>query len=241
LRRLYEALVHPLATRATQGAWYRAGRLVSLDGSCLDVADTAANRSTFGMPGASRGASAFPPLRFVTRVANGTHVLFGAQLGRAAEGETTLAQTVLAALRPGMLGLADRPVFGHALWQAAATGADLLWRVKHTLRLPRETVLADGASLGRSIPATRTGGPAPASGGAWSRTGWRAWPRPSRAIGCSPRGLIPPRRQAMNWRRSIMSGGKSKRRLMSGKRIGAAPGSSCAAQPPTWYVRSFTG
>src|SRR5919206_336250 len=42
LRRLYERVVRPVATRATKGAWYRAWRLVSLDGSCLDVADTAA-------------------------------------------------------------------------------------------------------------------------------------------------------------------------------------------------------
>ena len=82
LRRLYAALVHPIATRATKGAWYRDCRLVSLDGSCLDVADTGANRAAFGMPGASRGASAFPQLRFVALVENGTHVLFGAQLGR---------------------------------------------------------------------------------------------------------------------------------------------------------------
>ena len=33
-----------------------------------------------------------------------------------AEGETTLAHEVLAALRPGMLCLADRQFFGHALW-----------------------------------------------------------------------------------------------------------------------------
>src|SRR3954468_15914360 len=32
LRRLYEQVVHPVATRATKGAWYRAWRLVSLDG-----------------------------------------------------------------------------------------------------------------------------------------------------------------------------------------------------------------
>src|SRR3954468_11275976 len=58
LRRLYEEVVRPLATRASKGAWYRDWRLVSLDGSCLDVADTVANRSEFGVPGASRGASA---------------------------------------------------------------------------------------------------------------------------------------------------------------------------------------
>src|SRR3954469_1896212 len=103
LRRLYEEVVRPIATPASKGAWVREWRLVSLDGSCLEVADTVANRSEFGVPGASRGASAFPQLRFVALVENGTHVLFGARLGPYATGETTLAHKVLATLRPGML------------------------------------------------------------------------------------------------------------------------------------------
>jgi hypothetical protein len=75
-------------------------------------------------------------------------VLFGARLGGFGEGETTLAHDALPALRPGMLCLADRRFFGHALWQeAAATGADLLWRVKRDVRLPREVRLADGSYL----------------------------------------------------------------------------------------------
>jgi hypothetical protein len=153
LRRLYAGLVGPVATHATKGAWYRDWRLVSLDGSCLDVADTEANRAAFGGPQASRGESAFPQLRFVALVENGTHVLFGARLGRHAEGETTLAHAALATLRPGMLCLADRQFFGHALWQAAsATGADLLWRGKHNLRLPREAALADGSYLTTIYP-----------------------------------------------------------------------------------------
>ena len=96
---------------------------------------------------------------------NGTHVLFGARLGRYAEGEATLAaRGVLAALRPGMLCLADRYFFGCALWQAAAeTGADLLWRVRGNLRLPRETALPDGSYLTTIYPGDkdrrhRTGG-----------------------------------------------------------------------------------
>jgi hypothetical protein len=156
LCRLYEQVVHPVATRATKGAWYRRWRLVSVDGSCLDVADTEENRTAFERPGASRGESAFPQLRFVALVENGTHVLFGARLGGFAEGETTLAKRVLAALRPGMLCLADRQFFGHALWQeAAATGADLLWRVKRNLRLPREAVLADGSYLTTIYPSEK--------------------------------------------------------------------------------------
>ena len=153
LRRLYAGLVGPVATHATKGAWYRDWRLVSLDGSCLDVADTEANRAAFGGPQASRGESAFPQLRFVALVENGTHVLFGARLGRHAEGETTLAHAALATLRPGMLCLADRQFVGHALWQAAsATGAGLLWRGKHNLRLPREAALADGSYLTTIYP-----------------------------------------------------------------------------------------
>jgi hypothetical protein len=153
LRRLYEELVQPIATPATKGARYRGWRLTSLDGSCLDVADTEENRAEFGLPGASRGESAFPQLRLVALVENGTHVLFGARLGRYAESETTLAHEVLGALRPGMLCLADRQFFGHALWQrATGTGADLLWRVKSNLRLPRETVLPDGSYLTTVYP-----------------------------------------------------------------------------------------
>src|SRR3712207_2643511 len=148
LRRLYEQVVHPVAMHATKGAWYRTWRLVSLDGSCLDVADTEENSTAFGRPEASRGESAFPQLRFVALVENGTPVLFGARLGSFADGETTLAHAALPALRPGMLCLADRQFFGHALWQeAVASGADLLWRVKRNLRLPREARLADGSYL----------------------------------------------------------------------------------------------
>jgi hypothetical protein len=120
------------------------------------VADTAENGIAFGYPGASRGESAFPQLRFVALVENGTHVLFGAKLGRTADGETTLAHEVVPALRPGMLCLADRQFFGHALWQAGvATGADLLWRVKGNLRLPRATVLADGSYLSVVYPSEK--------------------------------------------------------------------------------------
>ncbi len=153
LRWTYEQIVQPVATRATKGAWYRGWRLVSLDGSSLDVADTAENGIVFGYPGASRGESAFPQLRAVALVENGTHVLFGACLGGTADGETTLAHGVVPALRPGMLCLADRCFFGYALWRAAAAaGADLLWRVRSNLRLPRAAVLADEAYLSTVYP-----------------------------------------------------------------------------------------
>jgi hypothetical protein len=150
LRQLHDEVVKPIAVAATKGAWYRSLRLVSVDGSTLEVADEAANDKAFGRPGASRGVSAFPQVRFVSLVENGTHVLFGTQLGPYATGEITLAKAVLSALRKGMLCLADRNFFGFALWvQARSTGADLLWRVKTNARLPREQPLADGSYVSR--------------------------------------------------------------------------------------------
>jgi Insertion element 4 transposase N-terminal/Transposase DDE domain len=152
VKELYDQLVAPIAGPTTRGAWYHAWRLVSLDGTTFDVADTRANERTFGRPGTPRGTSAYPQLRIVSLVENGTHVLFGTAVGAYHDGETT-ARQVLPALRPGMLCLADRLFFGWALWQAAhATGADLVWRLKQHARVPRETSLPDGSYLSTIYP-----------------------------------------------------------------------------------------
>ena len=146
LRRLHDEVVAPIAVGRTKGAWYRGWRLVSLDGSTLDVADSPDNEKTFGRPSASRGTSAYPQIRLVSLVENGTHVLFGTQLGGYGHSEIGLAHQILPWLRPGMLCLGDRNFFSYDLWKKAqATGADLVWRVKKNLRLPCEERLADGS------------------------------------------------------------------------------------------------
>ena len=156
MQQLHDEVVKPIAVAGTRGAWYRAWRLVSLDGSTLDVADETGNAKAFGRPGASRGASAYPQIRFVSLVENGTHVLFGTAMGDYRTGEITLAQQVLRSLGTGMLCLADRNFFGFALWnQARKTGADLLWRVKKNLRLRCETALVDGSYLSRIYASER--------------------------------------------------------------------------------------
>ena len=156
LRQLHDEVVKPIAVSATKGAWYGAWRLVSLDGSTLDVADEKVNEDAFGRPGASRGSSAYPQIRFVSLVENGTHVLFGSQMDAYSTGEITLSKTVLPSLRKGMLCLADRNFFGYQLWkQARATGADLLWRVKKNMRLACEKRLPDGSYLSRIYPSER--------------------------------------------------------------------------------------
>jgi hypothetical protein len=155
LKRLYAAIVAPIAERRTKGAWYRHWRLISLDGSTLDTADTVENEKAFGRPGSSRGSSAFPKLRFVALLENGTHVLWAAQMGSYATDELTLAKDVLPALRKGMLCLADRFFPSYKLWQAAAqTGADLLWRTRQNAHLDVEQRLPDGSYLSRIYAST---------------------------------------------------------------------------------------
>jgi hypothetical protein len=148
LKQLHDEVVAPIAMKRTKGAWYRHWRTVSFDGSTLDVADNQDNEKAFGRPSANRGTSAYPQVRFVSLVENGTHVLFGTQLGGYHDGEITLAHKALPALKKGMLCLADRNFFGFDLWNKARdSGADLLWRVKKNLRLPCEKRLSDGSYL----------------------------------------------------------------------------------------------
>jgi len=154
LQVLHDELVGPIAVRGgkrmTKGAWYRTWRLVSIDGSTLDVADTKENELAFGRPKASRGQSSFPQIRIVSLVENGTHVLFGSRMAGYDTGEITLTEDVIGFLTKGMLCLADRNFFGYKLWkQAQETGADLLWRVKKNLKLPCLRRFRDGSYMSR--------------------------------------------------------------------------------------------
>jgi len=153
MRRLYRELVQPIATPESRGTWYRRWRIVSVDGSTLDVADTEPNERAFGRPCVARGRAGFPKIRFATLVENGTHVLFSARVGAYTVGETTLAREVLSELAGGMVCLADRGYFRYELWELArSTGAELVWRVREKLDLPCTRRLEDGSYLSRIYP-----------------------------------------------------------------------------------------
>jgi hypothetical protein len=167
LAALFGQTARPLATPATPGAWYRGWRLVVVDGTTLDVADTPANQAAFGRPATHRGEqTAFPQVRVVGVAECGTHALLDATMGPLAQGETTLAAGLLGAdgaLGAGMLLLADRLFAGAELWrQAAATGAQLRWRTRSNAVLPVLEAFADGSYLSQITAATdRRGGVAP--------------------------------------------------------------------------------
>jgi len=153
LRALWQESVTLLAQQEQPGAFYRGLRLVSIDGSTLDVPDTAENLAHFGRQESSRGQSAFPQLRFVALCESGPHAIFGVRMGPYATHELTLAAELVEDLREGMLCLADRLYPSFSLWQKAlSTGASLLWRTRSNADLPVEEVLPDGSYLSRIYP-----------------------------------------------------------------------------------------
>jgi len=151
IAQLYSDVVQPLAKKITRGAWYRQWRVVTLDGTTFDVADSDENDQAFGRSGSSRGAgSSFPQVRVVGLVENGTHVLFGAEMSGCRTGEPTLARKVIVGLRRNMLCLADRNFFSYELWrQAQKTGAALVWRLRKQINVYKTKQLADGSYLGK--------------------------------------------------------------------------------------------
>ncbi len=150
LRYLYEHHVKPLANKDTKGAWFHGRRLVSLDGSFLDLADEKENRQAFGGPNTYVDRCPFPQIRFVCLAEIGTHVLFAARMDTYRTSEQALAREVITALKPGMLCLADRAFSGMAFWnQALTTGADLLFRVRTDRGMAVDQILPDGSYLSR--------------------------------------------------------------------------------------------
>jgi hypothetical protein len=149
LEALFARVAKPIGTANTAGVWLGGRRLVAIDGSCLDVADTPENEEFFGRPGVNKGEkSAFPQARLVALAECGTHVIFEAVVGACATSEVALADELIGRLEPGMLLLADRGFYSYALWRKAiGTGADLLWRVKTGLRPEHVQTLGDDSWL----------------------------------------------------------------------------------------------
>jgi hypothetical protein len=141
--------------------FYGGLRVATVDGFTLDLPDTAENAEHFGRGGNGSGsANPYPQLRALLLAESGTRSLLAAAHGPCSSGEQTLALDLLGALGPGMLVLADRNFISWNLWtKAAATGADLCWRVGASFTLTPTTVLADGTYLSALKPPRTKDGP----------------------------------------------------------------------------------
>jgi len=159
LQALFARVAAPLSEPGAAGAWLAGRRLVAIDGTCLDVADTAENAEFFGRPGVNKGEqAAFPQARMVAIAECGSHVMFDAVVDRYTTAENTLARDLIDRLKPGMLVLADRGFCGFPLWsRAVATGADLLWRAMPNMKPRPVEALADGSWLAELRPSGNAG------------------------------------------------------------------------------------
>lgn len=155
LRVLFQAVAHPIATPDTVGAFLGGLRLMAIDGTTLDVADTPENARAFGRPTTRRGggAGAFPQLRLVALIETGTHVLCDVVVRPFHCGEAPAGRQLLRSIRPDMLLLWDRGFHSYEMVRATlARGAQFLGRVKANVVLTPTTVLPDGSYLACIYP-----------------------------------------------------------------------------------------
>jgi hypothetical protein len=150
VRRLFERTVRPLANPDTPGAFYRGLHLVAVDGTVLDVPDTAKNDNHFGRSSGGRGDSAFPQVRKLSLVEVGTHVEFALTAAPYGIGERAMFDDLLRYLQPGMLLLCDRGFFSYNLWKTVISwGIHLLTRVIKSMILKPVKQLSDGSYLAK--------------------------------------------------------------------------------------------
>jgi len=157
MAKLFDRIAVPLAKKDTPGCWLASRRLVAIDGTCLDLADTPANDEVFGRPGVNKGErSAFPQARVVALAECGTHAMFEVVIGPYTTSENALTADLLDRLAQGMLVFADRGFYSFEAWQRAKkTGADLCWRVKDSLKLEPIEDLSDGSYLAEVFHSTK--------------------------------------------------------------------------------------
>ena len=77
MKMLFERVALPTGPEGSVGSWWRALRLVAIDGTVFDLPDTVSNVAHFGKPSSGRGemTGAFPQARVVAL----THTTRGLQ------------------------------------------------------------------------------------------------------------------------------------------------------------------
>lgn len=151
LRLLFETLAGPVAQPNTPGVRYRCWRTVAFDGcSSTKAPDRPRVCAWLGKHKHRYGTDGYPMLKIMVLCETGTRALLGAVFGPTPEKETGYAEQLLPLLDDGMLLLNDRGFDSDDfLAKAAATGAQLLVRLKGTRTPARWAPLPDGTFLTR--------------------------------------------------------------------------------------------
>jgi hypothetical protein len=120
----------------------------AIDGTILTVPDNPRVLARFTKQRGNHGGTGYPQIRLVALLACGTRTVIDAVFGPTTTGETTYTPRLLPSLHAGMILLGDRN-FGaqDLLAQIAATGADLLVRLKDGRKIPVLARYRDGSYL----------------------------------------------------------------------------------------------
>lgn len=153
LAELFDRVAVPIARPGTIGAWFHGLRVMAVDGVIFDVPDTEDNAAEFAKGSNEAGAGPFPQVRLVGLGECGTHAIVAAAFDTRKVDERALFSQLIDDFEPGMIVLCDRGFYSYELWRrAAATGAQLLWRLKSDLTIPVLHVLPDGSYLSELVP-----------------------------------------------------------------------------------------
>jgi hypothetical protein len=150
LRRLFSRLCQPLASPNDPTAFRYGLRLIALDSTVEQAADTAANQAVFGrQPGTRNSAgSAFPQVRCVYACECGTHAIFDAIFMPYRTGDIHGVRQLLRCIDHAMLVMLDAGLFGADLIATMRDrGSHILCRVSSAVRPRCEQRLADGSYL----------------------------------------------------------------------------------------------
>ena len=156
LRHLFQRVCRPMATEQTKGAFRFGLRLMAIDGTLDEVADTPANALYFGRMSSGKHQSPFPQVRCVYLAEVGTHAIVDAVFAPCRVAEQRLAPLLLSrAVQPGMLVLMDRGIISAAERSTLVhqQQAHALARLKAGHYTHAEQVLSDGSYLVTLHPA----------------------------------------------------------------------------------------
>jgi hypothetical protein len=144
LKALFEVTAKPTVPVGHEDVFWRGLRKVAVDGTVFDLPASQDNAAVFGTP----AGGVLPQARLVVLAECGSLALVGATFDSIEVGERALLERLLGNLGPDMLLLADRGFPSYELYKAAAaTGAQLLWRVSDSFALPIKQRLDDGTYL----------------------------------------------------------------------------------------------
>jgi len=150
MRHLFQRVCRPMASDQTTGAFRFGLRLMAIDSTLDEVADTPANVQYFGRLSSGKNQSPFPQVRCLYLAEVGTHAIVDAVFAPCRVAEQRLTPVVLSrSVQAGMLVLMDRGVVSAAVLSTLVhqQQAQALARLKAGYYTQGEQVLSDGSYL----------------------------------------------------------------------------------------------